>query len=188
MVNKTLQTQTFFLKLSETQISENHNTTKYFGLSCQTGETDMKMHLQNNCQLSGRLGNLFCKALWVKFSADDILKYFFYFFLRKQDMILHSNCLRWWELYEMLDPVFWENKNNITNLLSAENFTQSAKHWSVVRTVSLRLDNFKNILFILFLISVWCPDIIKPAACVTDQTNISMVNVLKFCTLSFSQN
>ena len=31
----------------------------------------------------------------------------------------------------MSDPVFWENKKNITNMLSAENFTQSAKHYQM---------------------------------------------------------
>ena len=32
-------------------------------------------------------------ALWVKFSADDILKYFFS--PRKQDLTFHANCLQW---------------------------------------------------------------------------------------------
>ena len=35
-------------------------------------------------------------ALWVKFSADDILKYFslFFFIPKKQDLTLHANCLQ----------------------------------------------------------------------------------------------
>ena len=30
--------------------------------------------------------------------------------------------------HEMSKPIFWENKKNIINLSSAENFTKSAKH------------------------------------------------------------
>ena len=34
----------------------------------------------------------FTAALWVKFSADDILEIFFLIFPRKQDMTFHANC------------------------------------------------------------------------------------------------
>ena len=38
---------------------------------------------------------LLLAALWVNFSADDILKYFFFIFLRKHDLTVHANCLQW---------------------------------------------------------------------------------------------
>ena len=39
------------------------------------------------------IGNLHRKlAYWVKNSTDDILKYFFLIFPRKQDLTFHANC------------------------------------------------------------------------------------------------
>ena len=34
-------------------------------------------------------------ALWVKFTGDNILKYFFLIFPRKQDLTFYANCLHW---------------------------------------------------------------------------------------------
>ena len=43
-------------------------------------------------------------ALWVKFSAGDVLKYFL-LFPRKQILLFHANGDN---LHEMSNPVFWE--------------------------------------------------------------------------------
>ena len=48
-------------------------------------------------------------ACWVKTSADDILKYFFLVFPRKQDLTFCANC-----------QILFSGKNNNINLSSAE--------------------------------------------------------------------
>ena len=40
-----------------------------------------------------------CLALRVKFSADDILKYFSYFFPEKKKITFHANCLQLWRQF-----------------------------------------------------------------------------------------
>ena len=55
-------------------------------------------------------------ALWVKSSADDILKYFFLFFSRKHDLTFHVKL----ETICMKCQILFSGKNSI-NLSSAEN-------------------------------------------------------------------
>ena len=59
-------------------------------------------------------------ALWVKISADDIMKYVVLIFPRKQ--ILKISCkLSHMDLHEMPNPVFWGKiRENATNVSSAE--------------------------------------------------------------------
>ena len=58
-----------------------------------------------------KLENIY-SALWVKFSADDILKVFFLCFLlifpRKQDLTFHANCLQLRQFARKINPVFEE--------------------------------------------------------------------------------
>ena len=74
--------------------------------------------------------NIYIKYSFIRYlltlssSADDILKYFSYFFSRKQVLAFHANCLHGDSLHEISKPVFiylffWQNKENI-NLSSAE--------------------------------------------------------------------
>ena len=49
-------------------------------------------------------------ALWVKFSADNILKYFSYF-SQKTESDISYNCLHWRQFaWNVKKTVFWENK------------------------------------------------------------------------------
>ena len=57
-----------------------------------------------------------------KFSADDILKYFFLIFPRKQDLTFHANCLLKCQIL-----FSGKNKKNIINLSSAENAQRVVK-------------------------------------------------------------
>ena len=67
------------------------------------------------------INNLTLIAFWVKFSADDILKYFL-LFPRKQDLTFDANCLHWRHLAWTVKACFLggKKKKNITNLSSAE--------------------------------------------------------------------
>ena len=65
---------------------------------------------------------LHCKplAFWVKFSADHILKCFYFFQktgfdISANNIVSHGN-----NLHELSNPVSWKNKKNIVNLSSAE--------------------------------------------------------------------
>ena len=66
-------------------------------------------------------------TLWA-FSADGQLMIFFLFF--PENRIWHFMQIVSWgdNLHEMSNPVFWGKKDKYFKLLSAENFTQSAKH------------------------------------------------------------
>ena len=61
-----------------------------------------------------------CLALWVKFSADDILKYIFFLFFPENrirhfmQIVSETICMKSQILFS------GKNKKNITNLLSAE--------------------------------------------------------------------
>ena len=57
-----------------------------------------------------------CFALWVKFSADYMQKYFSYF--SKKDLAFHANCLLIFMKCQILFSV--RNKKNIISLSSAE--------------------------------------------------------------------
>ena len=61
-------------------------------------------------------------ALRVKFSADDILNFFFLiFFFRKLDLTFHANCLHWRQFaLNVKSCSLGKKRKNITNLLSAE--------------------------------------------------------------------
>ena len=55
-----------------------------------------------------------CLALCVKFSADNILKYFFPFYPENRELTFHANCLQCKlspngeNLREMSNPIIWE--------------------------------------------------------------------------------
>ena len=66
-------------------------------------------------------------ALWVKFSAGDILKYFD--FSKKTGFDISSGD----NLLEVSNPVFWE-KYEKYHLSSAEIFIQHGKHWGTYGT------------------------------------------------------
>ena len=65
-------------------------------------------------------------TLWA-LSADDKLMIFFLFF--PVNRIWHFMQIVSWgdNLHEMSNPVFWEKQEKYFKMLSAENFTQSAK-------------------------------------------------------------
>ena len=69
----------------------------------------------------------YCLALWVKFSADDILKYFFYFSQKTGYDIScklspkETICMKCQILF------FGKNKKKIINLSSAENVQRVVK-------------------------------------------------------------
>ena len=50
--------------------------------------------------------------LWTE-SADNILKYFSYFFSRKWDLTLHANCLKY---FKMLSTEIFTNMQSVNNL------------------------------------------------------------------------
>ena len=71
------------------------------------GVVGLKTHPGNDFQtdaVSSMTGQAL--ALWVKFSADDVLKYLLLIFLRKQDPTFLANCLHGDNLHEMSDPLF----------------------------------------------------------------------------------
>ena len=60
-------------------------------------------------------------ACWVIISTDNILKCLFFVFPRKQALAFHANCLLTRQFaHGMSKPIFWEKKENIIDLLSAE--------------------------------------------------------------------
>ena len=60
-----------------------------------------------------------CLACWVKFSADDLLKYFSYF-SQKICSRFQANCLQWRKFSIKSQILFsWKNQKNI-NLSPAE--------------------------------------------------------------------
>ena len=66
-------------------------------------------------------------ALWIKSSADDILKYVCLIFLRKQVLIFHVNCLQETICIKCRNLYSRKTYENISKLSSAEFFTQSTK-------------------------------------------------------------
>ena len=99
-----------------------------------------QFHSQKTSPLTGL-------ALRVKFSADNILKYFFLFFLenclhrKNKKNITNLPCaeiiLKYFSigdnLHEMSNPVSWKNKKNITNTLPAELVKRVVKATWLVR-------------------------------------------------------
>ena len=68
-----------------------------------------------------------CLACWVKFSADNILKYFFLIFPRKQTLTFHENCLSRQFSWNVKVYFLWRNKKNIISLPSVESAQQVLK-------------------------------------------------------------
>ena len=66
-------------------------------------------------------------TLWANTADDTLIKVFLFFFPENRfwhfmQIVSHGDSL-----HEMSKPVFWEKWGNYFNMLSAENFTQSAK-------------------------------------------------------------
>ena len=59
-------------------------------------------------------------SILAKIFSRQHIEVCFLIFPRKQDLTFHASVSNGDNLHEMSSPVFWENKKNVTNLLSAE--------------------------------------------------------------------
>ena len=111
-------------------------------------------------------------SIWVKFSAEDILKKFFFFSFPQQTGFDISCKLSPTEIICMKCQILFAGENkNIVHLTSAE-FTQSGKCWTIHRGISLswydlfffsyiyNSFSFKSFKIWYVLNSKKCPDIL----------------------------
>ena len=62
-----------------------------------------------NCEsIKGLLLGIYCLALWVKFTSDDLWEYFSYFFSENWFWYFMQIVSTGDNLHEASEPVFWE--------------------------------------------------------------------------------